>query len=115
MGPRMIYIPPIYGIGRAVGRDLQSREPGEAGFAEDDVIESRRSKLVPYGLLSSSSFHIVNDCRPKYSTKNNQADSRNQSCQLRDVDWSAEVAGGCDAVGGLLTKSKQVRCITRPR
>jgi hypothetical protein len=31
---------------------------GEAGFAEDEV-ESLRSKLVPYGLLSSSSFHMM--------------------------------------------------------
>lgn len=37
-------------------RDLQ---PGEVGFADEEVIESRRSKLVPYGLLSSSSFHIL--------------------------------------------------------
>jgi hypothetical protein len=34
------------------------REPGEFGFAIEEVIESRRSKLVPYGLLSSS-FHIM--------------------------------------------------------
>jgi hypothetical protein len=37
---------------------LQSRELGEVGLAEEEVIESRRSKLVPYGLLSSSSFHM---------------------------------------------------------
>ena len=39
-------------------RSLQLRDVGEAGFAEDEVCESRRSKLVPYGLLSSSSFHM---------------------------------------------------------
>jgi hypothetical protein len=37
---------------------LQSREFGDAGFALDEVRESRRSKLVPYGLLSSS-FHMM--------------------------------------------------------
>lgn len=34
------------------------RDPGEFGTAFEEVIESRRSKLVPYGLLSSS-FHIL--------------------------------------------------------
>lgn len=39
--------------------DLQSREVVEAALIEDEVAESRLSKLVPYGLLSSSSFHIL--------------------------------------------------------
>ncbi len=52
-----------------VAIDLQT---GEVGFADEDVMESRRSKLVPYGLLSSSSFHILalldtrNDARESY-------------------------------------------------
>ena len=43
----------------AANMDLQSREVGEAAFTEDEVTESRLSKLVPYGLLSSSSFHML--------------------------------------------------------
>lgn len=42
-----------------MNEDLQSRDVGEDGFAEEEVMESRRSKLVPYGLLSSSSFHML--------------------------------------------------------
>ncbi len=37
-----------------------SLEVGEVGFVVDDVKESLLSKLVPYGLLSSS-FHIMSD------------------------------------------------------
>ena len=40
-----------------VHQNSHSREVGEVGFT-DDVCESRRSKLVPYGLLSSS-FHMM--------------------------------------------------------
>jgi hypothetical protein len=43
----------------ATGKNLHSREMGDVGLAEEEVIESLRSKLVPYGLLSSSSFHIL--------------------------------------------------------
>lgn len=39
-------------------RQVNSREPGELGLAIEEAVESRRSKLVPYGLLSSS-FHIM--------------------------------------------------------
>lgn len=41
-----------------MGLQPDSRDRGELGFAEEEVRESRRSKLVPYGLLSSS-FHMV--------------------------------------------------------
>jgi hypothetical protein len=34
------------------------RESGVLGFGVEEAFESRRSKLVPYGLLSSS-FHIL--------------------------------------------------------
>jgi hypothetical protein len=36
----------------------QSRAEGEDGLMEEEAKESRRSKLLPYGLLSSS-FHIL--------------------------------------------------------
>lgn len=45
-----------WGVSRA---NLHSRETGDVGLAEEEVMESRRSKLVPYGLLSSSSFHML--------------------------------------------------------
>ena len=52
-----------------------SREPGELGFAVEEVIESRRSKLalVPYGLLSSS-FHIM--CRRALRQEVSRANGR---------------------------------------
>jgi hypothetical protein len=41
--------------------DLHSRVDGDVGLTDDDC-ESRLSKLVPYGLLSSS-FHILKGIR----------------------------------------------------
>lgn len=41
--------------------DVQLRVDGDVGLTDDDC-ESRLSKLVPYGLLSSS-FHILTTCR----------------------------------------------------
>ena len=41
-----------------VSLNSHSREMGDDAWAEEDVKESRRSKLPPYGLLSSS-FHIT--------------------------------------------------------
>ena len=44
--------------GDEAGFYIHSRVGGEEGFAVEEVNESRRSKLLPYGLLSSS-FHMM--------------------------------------------------------
>lgn len=74
---------------------MNSREPGgEWGFAVEEAVESRRSKLVPYGLLSSS-FHIMRGRGPLM-----ERSEQTEVVQVVVVDANVDVVHPASTLGG---------------